>query len=219
VSFVGMLRPLVRPGPAVPLGQGEPVSYAPVATLTAGFTGSAVLVFGAVTVAGAAFGVDRLPVTTRVWLAVALCAAMCVLDAISLRAKDFCKLTRRRQTPKNLIYRYGHRVGPLLWGLDTGLTVTTIRVSAVTWAALSLAVLNLGPWWLGLAYGLGFCLPVAGAAVLPRRRPDAPDGSPREPQWIVLALTHSRRAMQFAALAVLVVGTAVLAVVLVVAGP
>jgi hypothetical protein len=45
------------------------------------------------------------------------------------------------------------------WGLDTGLVVTTIRVAAVSWAALYLAALDFSPGWTGLAYGLGFIAP------------------------------------------------------------
>ncbi len=109
----------------------------------------------------------------------------------------------RRQTPKNLIYRYGNQVGALLWGLDTGLAVTTFRVSAATWAVLALTLLNLAPWWLGAVYAAGFCLPLALATLGPRWRPDEPDGTPREPQWISDALLRRRWVAQVGCLAAL----------------
>jgi hypothetical protein len=47
-----------------------------------------------------------------------------------------------------------------VWGFDTGLAVTTIRVTAATWGALLLALLGLSGWQTGIAYGLAFAVPV-----------------------------------------------------------
>lgn len=47
----------------------------------------------------------------------------------------------------------------LVWGLDTGLAVTTFRVVTATWAVFVLLFLGLGANWTGLAYGLGFAVP------------------------------------------------------------
>jgi hypothetical protein len=211
---VGMIRTLVGPAVPSPLGQGGAIhrsrAVGSVGFLTLGFLVSATAVFGAVYVSGAAFGVGRLPVAARMWLAVALCAAMWVVDAVSLRKGDFCRLSPRRQTPKNLFYERGERAGPLLWGLDTGLAVTTFRVSAATWASLGLVLLNLGPWWIGTAYAAGFCVPLAFSILAPRWRGDAV-----EPQWISRWLMLHRRWAQILCLFVLaavavVLGDAVL---------
>lgn len=202
-----MLRPLAGPDMTVPPGRGEHANRRrgtpPIAAMSAGFTVSAVTVVGAAHVTGAAFGIAHVPVDVRVWIALPLCAALAVLDVAAVRARSLCKITMRRQTPKNLIYRYGDRVGPLIWGLDTGLAVTTFRVAGATWAVLGLSLLNLVPWWLGLVYAMGFCVPVATATLVPRWRPPGPDGSPVEPQWISRALARRRRPAQVLCLAVL----------------
>lgn len=65
----------------------------------------------------------------------------------------------RRQTPQRLFYMFGPSKGALLWGLDTGLMVTTYRVTSLTWAALALSFVGLLPWWSGVAYAAGFVIP------------------------------------------------------------
>ncbi|MFI5268453.1 MAG: hypothetical protein ACHQ7M_13860, partial [Chloroflexota bacterium] len=44
--------------------------------------------------------------------------------------------TWRRQTPRDLFYRFGASKGALLWGLDAGLVFTTFRVTSMSWASL-----------------------------------------------------------------------------------
>jgi hypothetical protein len=195
-----MLRPLAGRGMTAPLGQrrtaGRRHAAGAVGSLAAGFTLSAVTVFGAAGLVGDAFGVSHVPTPVRTWAAIALCVALCAADVAALRSRGLCKVTMRRQTPKNLVYRYGDRVGPLIWGLDTGLAVTTFRVSAATWAILGLTLLNLAPWWLGVAYAAGFCGPLAIAVVVPRWRMERPGEPPREPQWISELLMRVRRPVQ-----------------------
>jgi hypothetical protein len=55
-----------------------------------------------------------------------------------------------------------------LWGLDTGLVITTFRVAAVTWGALYLAALGLSSPWAGVAYAGAFLLPFIALVVRPR---------------------------------------------------
>lgn len=213
---MGMLRSRAPSSIPASLGQGGSPQSGPgagsaVAWLSAGFLFSAVLTVAVVDLVGAAFGIPLIPLSVRAWAAVSLCAALIPLDVASLRARTLCKITARRQTPKNLIYHYGPRRGPLMWGLDTGLLVTTLRVSAVTWAMVVLVFLNLAPWWLGLSYGVGFCIPLAAIILLPRARPPAPDGTPEEPQWISYALMRARHFTQIACLVNLFIVTAVLA--------
>jgi hypothetical protein len=202
-----MLRPFVGPDMPTPPGRRGRANRrrgaASLASMSAGFTVSAVMAIGAVHVAGAAFGLTVVPVHARIWFALPLCAALCLIDIAALRSRSLCKMTMRRQTPKNLIFRYGDRVGPLIWGLDTGLAVTTFRVAGATWAVLVLSLLNLVPWWLGLVYAAGFCIPVTVATIGPRWRPEGPDGTPVEPQWISRALVRWRRLVQGLCLTVL----------------
>jgi hypothetical protein len=204
---VGMLRPLALGDMSSPLGKGDDSlrrrirgAGTPTGTLCLGFTASAVIVLALASFVGLAFGVRLIPVQVRLWAALLWCAALVVVDIAALRRRTMCRISFRRQTPKNLVFRYGDTKGALIWGLDTGLAVTTFRVSAATWALLGLGLVNVVPWWQGAAYGLSFCLPIAAAILLVPRRPDRPDGSPREPHWISTLLTSSRRLVQTGAL-------------------
>lgn len=200
-----------------PLGQGATLTRrrnatGPVAALVTGFTCSALVVFGAATLVGAALGLDRLPLAARLTVAALLGAGMVAVDLTSLRAPHFCRLTLRRQTPKALSSRYGPRLGALLWGVDTGVAVTTIRMSAAAWVVLTLGVLGLAPWWVGLAYAVGFSVPLAVATLLLPWRPVVSGTAVGEPLWVQRALTHARPAIQVACLAVLLAVTGVLGV-------
>jgi hypothetical protein len=64
------------------------------------------------------------------------------------------------------MFRYNFLVAAAIWGFDTGLAVTTIRVAGLTWAALLLAVFGLAPWWTGIAYATGFAIPLVGLICL-----------------------------------------------------
>lgn len=68
-----------------------------------------------------------------------------------------------------------------LWGFDTGLVVTTIRVAAVSWGALYLAALGLSPRWTGFAYGVGFALPFLILLVRPQLGRAARAATPADP--------------------------------------
>jgi len=213
-----MLRPFMElPDP---LGKGVTVARrrnaaGPLSALTAGFLAAAFVVFAIAVFVGAAFGVGQLPVTGRVMAAVLVCAAMGAVDIASIRKPSLCKLTFRRQTPKALEDRYGRHVGPLLWGIDTGMAVTTVRVSAATWAVLTLCLLQLTPWWIGLAYGVGFCVPLSAATLLLPWRPAPKSGFPGEPLWIQIALTRVRPAAQIGCLLALLAVTGALGAVVV----
>ncbi|MGQ0774335.1 MAG: hypothetical protein ACT4NY_07960 [Pseudonocardiales bacterium] len=203
-----------------PLGKGATVvrrrnAAGPLSALTAGFLVAAFVVFAIVVFVGAAFWVGQIPVTGRVMVAALVCAVMGAVDVASLRKSSLCKLTFRRQTPKALEDRYGRHVGPLLWGIDTGMAVTTVRVSAATWAVFTLCLLQLAPWWVGLAYGVGFCLSLSVATLLLPWRPAPKRGSPGEPLWIQIALTRVRPAAQVACLLALLAVTGALGAVVV----
>jgi hypothetical protein len=81
-------------------------------------------------------------------------------DVTAVRRGNF-SLGPHRQTPKVLAHD-PHRwwIPPLLWGIDTGLVVTTYRVSFCSWVLLVMTLTGFAPGWSGLAYGLGFTLPL-----------------------------------------------------------
>lgn len=80
-------------------------------------------------------------------------------DVHALRTSSYSPLGLRRQTPKPLRHHYGPRLVAAVWGFDTGLAVTTIRVTSATWGALLLVALGFSGWATGLAYGLSHAIP------------------------------------------------------------
>lgn len=88
----------------------------------------------------------------------------------------------RRQTPQRLFYMFGANKGALLWGLDTGMMVTTYRVNSLSWAVLALSFLGVLPWWSGAGYAAGFVIPSAISILLIRPR-TGPGVS--EPHWVM----------------------------------
>ncbi|NJC83275.1 hypothetical protein [Planosporangium mesophilum] len=188
------------------------IDVRPVGSLVGGFLLSSFAVFALATGVGRAVGAPLIPETGRAVAVALIGVVLCAYDIAALRGGKLCRLSWRRQTPKNWIYRYGSRRGPFLWGLDTGLAVTTFRVSAATWALLALCAGQFAPWWVGLAFGGGFAAAQVGAIVVPRWRPARPDGTAQEPTWIVRALMRGRPVGQLASLAVLVAAVASVAV-------
>jgi hypothetical protein len=66
-----------------------------------------------------------------------------------------------RQTPKRLQFLGEHAwVTPYAWGVDTGLVVTTYRVSFCSWLMLFLALTGVAPPWAGVVYGISFAIPL-----------------------------------------------------------
>lgn len=66
-----------------------------------------------------------------------------------------------RQTPKRLQFLGEHTwITPYAWGVDTGLVVTTYRVSFCSWLLLLLALIGIAPPWAGVIYGMSFAIPL-----------------------------------------------------------
>jgi hypothetical protein len=119
----------------------------------------ATLIFAAAHGLGFIFGLATLPDPWRLGVAGAALLSLAAVDVAAAARATYCPITLRRQTPRILMRRYRPFVVSALWGLDTGLVVTTFRVAAVSWAALLVSALALVPLWAGLAYGAGFVLP------------------------------------------------------------
>jgi hypothetical protein len=169
--------------------------------LALGFIGSSSAVFAALYGIGAVWG-EHLPAVARHWAAVGLLIVCAVADVAMLVAGRTYSIGWSRQTPRRAVYQLGDRYGALVWGLDTGLVVTTFRISAATWAALGLALLNVAPAWTGLAYGLGFVLPLAVSVLRPAGRTE----TVTDPGWLPGILAGYRRTVQWAGLALILTG-------------
>ena len=142
------------------------------------FLAGALAIFSVAGLAGEALRVDRLPFAWRAGGAAAVLVALAGLDLVSAKKNRYCPLGLRRQTPRSLIYRRSAPTVSAVWGFDTGLAVTTIRVAALTWGALALAVLGVSSWWAGFGYGIGFLVPVVGSILAqPSTEPATPGAS------------------------------------------
>ncbi|HEY3685153.1 MAG TPA: hypothetical protein VGL93_19135 [Streptosporangiaceae bacterium] len=144
-------------------------------------------------------------------IAAAVCAVFFGVDVWVLARGRMFSIGLPRQTPKMITYRRGAMLGAFVWGLDTGTAVSTFRVSATTWAALGLTVLGIAPPLTGVAYGIGFAVPLAVAVLVPRWRPDDDDGNRYEPRWIPRMLQLHVRTVQVAGLVALAGSVVVLA--------
>ena len=124
------------------------------------FVVGAIVTFGVFSMAGAAVGVDELSMQWRLGIAAAGLAVFAFCDFVAIRKRSWCPLSWRRQTPHAPRFRYGITTTAAVWGFDTGLTVTTYRVAALTWATLLLTFLGLASWQVGFVYALAFAIPI-----------------------------------------------------------
>jgi hypothetical protein len=125
----------------------------------AAFSMAAVASFGVVGLTAVITGVGRVDLPVRLAFAGFGLLVLALVDVRAMLMSTYCPIGWRRQTPRVLMRRYPPLAVATVWGLDTGMVVTTIRVAAVSWAALYLALLDFSPVWTGLAYGLGFIAP------------------------------------------------------------
>lgn len=99
-----------------------------------------------------------------------------------------------RQTPRLLKERRG---GVFIWGLDTGLMVTTVRITFLTWIALLISAVGFATWTSLYAYALGFVVPLTVMVVFVRPRHG------REPDWLAYGMYSRRRGLRAISIAVL----------------
>jgi hypothetical protein len=136
----------------------------------ASFVAGAAAIFAAAALAGSVLRAAGAPLSWRMAIGAGLFAVLAVVDLRAIRMRNYCPIGWRRQTPQRGT-RFGATLSAALWGFDTGTVVTTFRVAAITWGALSMAALGLAPWWIGIAYGLGFTVPLL--FILITREPDS----------------------------------------------
>lgn len=171
----------------------------PALLLALGFMLSAFLTFAAAWALGRALlGSDHGSVATSL-AAVALVTVLCLVD---LRLFGLRTPMMRRQTPQWFMYRFSDRVYPFLWGVDTGLVFTTVRVTSLSWAALGVTFLGLVPWWSGALYAAGFVLPQLALSVLVPRAGEA-GGPAREPGRLIEVLEAGLPRVRLVGLAML----------------
>ncbi len=159
---MGQFRPTLRDRRGLP---------ADLALFGAGFLLSSVASFALAAGIGGALS-SVLAARSRLALLLAIVLALLVTDAVRARRGLQCSLGLRRQTPRRLGFR---AIGPLAWGLDTGLPLTTYRATPLPFIGLACVALGFGHPWIGLAYAAGFlgCLVIFCA--WPRQDPPQED--------------------------------------------
>lgn len=167
--------------------------YRPILNLAIGFTISAVLTYGLVHLIGSGL--------RGTGARIAACAVLLACMAIDSGKFGLRTPMLRRQTPREHFTRFGAAKGAFLWGLDTGLVLTTFRVTSLTWAALGVTLFGLVPWWAGLFYALGFTLP---SMVMVALVPSSKDQDTKaEPIWLMEWLMDREKAVRNYAFALL----------------
>jgi hypothetical protein len=126
--------------------------------LVAGFFASAAFVTAAV--AGASGGLEHSGVAMAITAGIV--AVLAALELTSTRRSPV-----RRQTRRQWLRVFGRRAGALMWGLDTGSMVTTVRTSFGSHVVLILCAVGAADGWAGVAYAVGFCLPLVGLLFAP----------------------------------------------------
>jgi hypothetical protein len=152
--MVGTIGPLVQG--ALPRWRGR---VEITALFVTGFLGSAVTIFFLSFLLGVTVHIHELPLPLRRSIAAAGLAILALMDVWARNKGTYCLLGLRRQTPRRLRRRYSWGVVASLWGIDTGLAITTVRVAAATWGAILLTMLGLSGWPTGVAYGIAFTIP------------------------------------------------------------
>lgn len=195
-----MLRPILKRSSPPLLVQGErPLREVchkeAVLLLAIGFHLSATAVFSLAYLVGQVATADRLSPSFRVSVLAVVWLVLAAADFVVWRRRRTCSIGIARQTPKNLLVRFGIRRGPFLWGLDTGLAVTTFRMVALTWAAFAGLLLGLSPWWAGVVFGSAFSWSLVGTILGPPRS-DITSGPASEPQWVLRVLVKCRHRVQ-----------------------
>jgi hypothetical protein len=174
------------------------------------FLAGSCVIFGVVGLLGVALRIDDLPIGWRVGLGGGSLLALAAVDVFARGRAIYCPLGWRRQTSRILMRRYPVPLVLSVWGFDTGLVITTFRVAAVSWGAISLTILGFAAWWVGIGYGLGFALPFS--ILLWRHRVGRAAASPIPTDPGLEPMLEKRAAIQAVSAAVLVASGGILLV-------
>lgn len=135
------------------------------ASFSAGFLFSSAAGFALAAWLGAGLASALAP-RSRLALLLGTVLVLLAVDISRSRRGHTCSLGLRRQTPRRLGFQ---PIGPLLWGLDTGLPLTTYRATPLPFVGLASVALGFGHPCIGLAYAAGFLGSLALSCVWPGR--------------------------------------------------
>ena len=124
------------------------------------FLAGAASIFFLLFLLGVTVQVQQLPLSLRRCVAAAGLFTLASMDVWARSKGTYCPMGLKRQTPRGLRLQHSMFVVASIWGFDTGLAITTIRVTAATWGAILLTLLGLSGWQTGIAYGLAFAIPI-----------------------------------------------------------
>jgi hypothetical protein len=96
----------------------------------------------------------------------------------------------------------------LLLGLDSQRARRPGATGPLSWAALAVTFFGVVLWWSGLAYALGFTVPMLAMILAVPKHTDPTGETDPEPVWLVDKIMDSRSALKVAAL--LMMGGAVM---------
>jgi hypothetical protein len=130
------------------------------ATFTAAFFAAAVAVYMLAFFLGVVVHVSDVSLELRRAIAANGLILLAAVDLIAVKMRICCPLGLSRQTPRTAMFKYPPWLAAGIWGFDTGLVLTTFRVAASTWGAFLVAFLGLSGSLIGIAYGVGFTLPL-----------------------------------------------------------
>src|SRR5690242_6329292 len=97
------------------------------------FLSGAALMFLFLFFAGATAQAGQIPLSLRRSIAAVALLALASVDVWARRSGTYCPVAWKRQTPRRFRLRHSVYVVASIWGFDTGLAVTTFRVTAATW--------------------------------------------------------------------------------------
>ena len=129
------------------------------AAFASSFITGAVVIFALASLGGAGARL-AVPLRWRIAAAAVCLFALAAADLFSLHRKSYCVIGMWRQARQSLVRDHPVTIVAAVWGFDTGLALTTFRVAAVTWGALILALFGFASWWIGIAYGVAFTVPL-----------------------------------------------------------
>ena len=95
-----------------------------------------------------------------------LVAALIIMDVRTVFHNAPCSFGVSRQTPASAFTATRSAAGTFVWGLDTGTSFSTYRVTTATWVLAGAVFFGRVGGWIGLVYAAGFTVPLVIATVM-----------------------------------------------------